>query len=256
MCNTQKLSNKVHHFDGFSFSNSLELPNYWSEHGHQEVQITLPQANAKAWINCQSSTAKQSIEQIKVGQSFLISSNQPHSLEWQQKAELTLVYLHPSFFASAIGNVVENSHLEVNDRFSLVDDVLIQQIGAIFSHLCAVDLAEERMYVENLANLLAVHLLKKYLNYDLKIFHSEKKLSSKKLNLVFEYIEANLNSKITLSDLAVITDIGKFYFCRLFKSSTNTTPYKYILQQRVERAKNVTNKFCSTNRRYLPRMWF
>ena len=242
VCDLYKLSDKVYQFDGFSFYSSIEPPNNWKDHIHHEMQITLPQANALAWINCPSSNNRSSTKQIKVGQSFLISPNRPHSLYWQQKAQLILFHLHPSFFASAIGDAVEPSHLEIDARSALVDDTLIQQLGTIFQYLCQSDLATESLYVENLANLLAVHLLKKYLNYDRKIYHSEKKLSPIKLNLVLEYIETNLDSKITLSNLAAIAGVGKFYFCRLFKSSTNTTPYKYILRHRVERAKRLLQR--------------
>ena len=244
VCNRDKLSNKVYQFDGFSFYSSIEPPNYWNDHIHHEMQVTLPQANARAWINCPSFSNRSCTKQIKVGQSFLVSPNQPHSLDWQQTAELTLFYLHPSFFVSAIGDAIEPSHLEIEDRSCLIDDSLIQQIGTIFRYLCQSNLATESLYVESLANLLAVHLLKKYSNYEREILSRPKRLSSEKLNLVLEYIEANLDNKITLVDLATITGIGKFYFCRLFKSSTNTTPYQYILRQRVERAKRLLE--CST----------
>ena len=242
VCDLDKLSDKVYQFDGFSFYSSIEPPNNWKDHIHYEMQIALPQANARAWINHSSSSDCSSTKQIQVGQSFLVSPNRPHSLNWQQNAQLTLFYLHPNFFSNAIGDAVEPRHLEIDPRFALVNDTLIQQIGTMFQYLCQSDLATESLYVENLANLLAVHLLKKYLNYDRKISHSEKKLSPIKLDLVLKHIETNLSSKITLSNLAAIAGVGKFYFCRLFKSSTNTTPYKYILRHRIERAKTLLQR--------------
>ena len=238
MCNTQKLTNEVYQFDGFSFYNSWEQPNYWLDHGHEEIQITLPQANSQAWIKCQSLSNRQSFKQIEPGQAFLVSQNQSHQLEWRQPAELTLIYLHPSFLASAINDSIENNHLEIRDHFSLINDTLIREVGVIFRHLCNSEIAVERLYIENLANLLAVHLLGKYLNYNLKP-HSYKKLSQQKLKRIYEYIEINLDRKITLSDLAKIAGVGKFYFCRLFKTSVDLTPYQYVLQQRVERAKRL-----------------
>lgn len=239
VCDLENLSSTVYQFDGFSFYSSSEQSNYWLEHVHEEIQITLPQPNAQAWMGCQSSTGKQYTQQIKVGESFLISSNQSHTLDWQQTAELTLFYLHPRFLANAIDDSIDNHHLEVNDRFSLVDDTLIREIGVIFRYLCRFDVATERLYIENLANLLAVYLLKNYLNYNLKLPRNIKGLSQSQINLVLEYIEANLDQKITLSDLAAIAGVGKFYFSRLFKNSLNLTPYRYVLQQRIEKAKRL-----------------
>lgn len=239
MCDRDKLKNKVYQFDGFSFYSSIEPPNSWNDHIHHEMQITLPQARASAWVDRPSFSNRSSTRQIQAGQSFLVSPNQPHNLNWQQTAELTIFYLHPSFFAGAIGDAVEPGHLEIKDRSCVTNDTLIQQIGTIFRYLYQSNLATESLYVESLANLLAIHLLKKYSNYERTVLSRQKGFSSKKLNLVLEYIEANLDKKITLIDLAAISGVGKFYFCRLFKNSTNVTPYQYILRQRIERAKRL-----------------
>ena len=239
MCDTKQLSADVYQFDGFSFYHALEQPNHWQDHAHEEIQITLPQAGAKAWIQHESDTGKKYNRQIKIGQACLLSPHQYHQLNWQSPAELTLFYLHPLFFCTAIDDSIGNDRFIIRDRFSAVNDTLIQEVGKIFCYLCSKGIAGERLYLENLANLLAVHLLKNYLNYDLKVSSIERGLSAKKLDLVLQYVEANLDRKITLEKLASIAGVGKFYFCRLFKSSLGLTPYKYVLQQRISRAKKL-----------------
>ena len=239
VCDTKQLSQEVYQFDGFGFYNALEQPNYWQNHGHEEIQITLPQTNANAWIECQSSTGKMRQQRIELGQAFLVSQHQFHELNWQNPAELTLFYLHPRFFCTAIDDSIENNHFEVGDRFCLVNDILIQEVGVIFRYLCSKGVAGEKLYLESLANLLAVHLLKNYLNHELKVPSLERGLSPKKLDSVLQYIEANLDRKITLSKLANIAGVGKFYFSRLFKSSLGLTPYQYVIRQRVGRAKKL-----------------
>lgn len=253
VCDTKKLSNKVYQFDGFSFYSSLEPANYWSVHGHEETQITLPQSRAQAWIKYQSLEGKQYSKKIEPGNAFIVSPNQSHQLDWRNSANLTLFYLHPRFFSNAIDDSIEENNLEIysckttnkldntNSRYgsALVDDLLIKEVGVIFRYLCTSGSIIEKLYAENLANLLAVHLLKNYLNYELKIPSLVRGLSQKKLNRVLEYIETNLDRKITLSDLAGITGVGKFYFCRLFKYSLNLSPYQYVLQQRIKRAKKL-----------------
>lgn len=242
MCDTKQLSQEIYQFDGFGFYNALEQPNCWQNHGHEEIQITLPLSNANAWMKYQSSTGKTRNRQIKLGQTFLVSQHQFHQLNWQNTAELTLFYLHPRFICTAIDDSIENNHFEVGDRFSLVSDTLIHEVGVIFRYLCSKGMAAEKLYLESLANLLAVHLLKNYLNHKLKVPSLERGLSPKKLDLVLQYIEANLDRKITLSELANIAGVGKFYFCRLFKSSLGLTPYQYVIQQRVARAKKLLTR--------------
>jgi AraC family transcriptional regulator len=36
--------------------------------------------------------------------------------------------------------------------------------------------------------------------------------------------------------------MSKYHFCRLFKKSTNLTPYQYVLQRRTARAKELLKK--------------
>ncbi|MEM9510502.1 MAG: AraC family transcriptional regulator [Cyanobacteria bacterium P01_E01_bin.35] len=239
MCDTEKLSNRLYQFDGFSFYNSLEKTNYWLNHKHEEIQITLPQINSQAWIHYESSAGKQFSREIKADQTFLVSQHQLHQLDWRQTAELTLFYLHPRFLANAVDDSLENYNLEIHDHFSLIHDTLIQEVGVIFRYLCQAGMAMEKLYVENLANLLAVHLLKNYLNYDLKVSSLDRGLSQPKLKRILEYIDTNLDRKITLADLSTIAGLGKFYFCRLFKNSLDATPYQYVLQQRIERAQKL-----------------
>ena len=243
MCIIEKLNSKVCRFDGFSFYSSIEHPNYWQKHDHQEIQITIPQTNALAWIDIESSATKQSKRQIEPNRSCIIYPNRPHALEWQQTAGLTLFYLHPEFFASVIGNSIKETNLTNHGCFSPAKDTLILEIASIFYSLCySKQMGIERLYLENLASLLAVHLLKNYLNYEL-VCDRSKKLSSKKLKAVFEYIETNLERKITLAELATIAGVGKYYFCRLFKNSINTTPYSYVLHRRIERAKRLLKDY-------------
>ena len=42
--------------------------------------------------------------------------------------------------------------------------------------------------------------------------------------------------------LATLLDISQYYFCHLFKESTGIASYKYIIQKRVEKAKNLIKK--------------
>ena len=54
---------------------------------------------------------------------------------------------------------------------------------------------------------------------------------------MLDYIRDNLDTNIHLSQLAAIAGMSPHYFSELFKQSTGHTPHSYILQQRIERAK-------------------
>lgn len=57
-----------------------------------------------------------------------------------------------------------------------------------------------------------------------------------------EYIDHHLSQSIKLEDLATRLGISKFHFSRLFKKSTGKSPHQYVMQQRIELAKQLLVK--------------
>lgn len=54
---------------------------------------------------------------------------------------------------------------------------------------------------------------------------------------VVEYIEANLGSKICITETSALVALSKSHFCRAFKQALGTTPMAYVSTRRIERAK-------------------
>ena len=239
MCNLEQLSSKVCQFDGFTFYHSVEKPNYWCMHSHEEIQITLPQTHTRALIHSVAARSRHHTQKIKAGEALIIAPNQAHTLDWQHQAELTLFYLHPSFFARAVDESWSIKDFKLDRPFKISNDPIIKEVGIIFHQLCKFELETEKLYIESLANLLAVHLLKNYFQKEVNESAYSSGLSTGKFKLISEYIENNLSEKITLSDLAKVVNLGKFYFSHSFKKYTNMTPYDYVLQLRVKRAQQL-----------------
>jgi len=61
-------------------------------------------------------------------------------------------------------------------------------------------------------------------------------LGSTHQQTIRDYVEANLDRDIGVSDLAKLVGLSRFHFLRVFKKATRETPYQYLLQRRVERA--------------------
>jgi AraC family transcriptional regulator len=62
-------------------------------------------------------------------------------------------------------------------------------------------------------------------------------LSQARLQHAIDYIQARLDKKLSLDAIATELNLSIHYFCELFTQSMGIPPYKYVLQQRVERAK-------------------
>lgn len=58
-----------------------------------------------------------------------------------------------------------------------------------------------------------------------------------RLKRVLAYIDDNLGRDITLADLAAIACLSAHHFSELFRQSMGTSPYRYVLNRRIECAK-------------------
>jgi AraC family transcriptional regulator len=96
-----------------------------------------------------------------------------------------------------------------------------------------------RLYIDSLANVLAVQLLRQYSASKPHLSVYEGGLPQRQLLQVLEYIHAHLERDIKLADLAGSIGMSQFHFSHLFKQSIGTSPYQYLLQQRIERAKQL-----------------
>jgi AraC family transcriptional regulator len=95
------------------------------------------------------------------------------------------------------------------------------------------------LYLDSLANVLAVQLLRYYGTNSAQVPSYEGGLPTYQLNQVLDYIDAGLAEDIKLADLAELLGMSPFHFGRLFKQSTGISPHQYVIQQRVERAKRL-----------------
>lgn len=67
-------------------------------------------------------------------------------------------------------------------------------------------------------------------------------LSRKVLRDVNEWIDANLDADIRLSDLAMLAGLSEFHFHRMFHKTCGMTPHNWVIQFRIMRAKQLMKK--------------
>jgi AraC family transcriptional regulator len=164
----------------------------------------------------------------------------PLFARWDQDDHYLQIRIASCFIES-----VATEALAMNpDRLELLPEFRIRdpQIEAIaMMFLC--ELQQEnlggRLYIESLANVLAVHLLRQYAAAKPHLQTYEAGLSERQLLQVLEYINEHLTQDIKLANLAHLLGISQFHFSHLFKRSLGTAPYQYLIQQRIERAKQL-----------------
>ena len=98
----------------------------------------------------------------------------------------------------------------------------------------------DRLYVETLAIDIAQVLLRKYTTGAPRDKSLPKGgLTHNRARRVVEYVESNLGRAITIRELAEVAELSTHHFVRMFKRSLGLTPYQYVLERRVEWAKEL-----------------
>jgi len=64
-------------------------------------------------------------------------------------------------------------------------------------------------------------------------------LTGSRLERVLEFIEQNIERKLSIESIAAVAHMSPFHFARLFKQATGRAPHAYLTHRRVERAKRL-----------------
>ena len=132
-----------------------------------------------------------------------------------------------------------SSNIELMPTLSPEPDSLVLGIAMALKAELAAGYPGGSLYEASLATALAIHLLKHYSTAIFPVLKPSSGLPQAKLKLAVDYINEHLSEKIRLEAIAALLNISQFHFCHLFKESMGISPYQYILQQRVERAKQL-----------------
>jgi AraC family transcriptional regulator len=172
------------------------------------------------------------------GNLCLTPAGQPISAHWNKPLDNLGILLDPAFVSRT---AVEN-RFRANFEFGEIyrqKDPLIQHIGLTLLAESASQTTAGRLYADSLIQTLTLHLLKNYSTADSFEETASGGLSGYKLRRVREYIDAHLEEDLSLAELAAIADLSQFHFARAFRKSTGLTPQQYVMQQRIERAKEL-----------------
>ena len=120
----------------------------------------------------------------------------------------------------------------------LTRDLFVGRFAQIFeAELNMPEHPAQTLVVEAAACALTAHLLRAYDACGTRDRNAQSGLPPKALSLVTCYMQDNLDEAVSLQTLAMLADVSRFHFSRMFKISTGMTPMAYLERSRIERAK-------------------
>lgn len=174
------------------------------------------------------------------GEMLITPANTPLFARWEGTEQCLQIRLSDRFLRT----VAQETLMANSDRLTLLPQFQCHQapIQAIAT-LLLTELEQQQpggaLYADSLANALAVQLLRSHGSTRSHLPTYDGGLLPQHLNQVLDYINAYLDQDIKLAKLAQLLGMSPFHFSRLFKQSVGKSPHQYLIQQRVERAKQL-----------------
>ena len=174
--------------------------------------------------------------QTHTGAFFLQSHGELNAPRWFEPFEIIAISLEPSFVERCFQDTINCDLLHFRECRAQYD-AHIARFAACFEAELLNNNYGGTLYGESLALAFSLYLIEKYSNRSIP--RPKGKLSSSQLKETIEYIHAHLDAELSLRELASQLNLSPFYFARLFKKSLNLSPHRYVLQNRLERAKKL-----------------
>jgi AraC family transcriptional regulator len=175
---------------------------------------------------------------IPPGGGCLCPSNYRQAYRWDRRNQIICLNLTTELLRLNAIALLGTDCVELIPHFA-VQDQLIDQIGLALQAELQSQGSGSRLYAEAMTNALAIHILRHYSTQSHPTVSCNGGLSPHKLRLVTDYINNNLEHELSLNELAVIVQLSQYHFCRAFKQASGLSPHQYLIQQRVERAKQL-----------------
>ena len=162
---------------------------------------------------------------------------QPYRAHWEAGNTCIFVELAPELLDEAGRRYGSGSHVDLRPGLA-VDDRFIPSIAEALVDLATRD-AAATLLAEGLGLTLAAHLVQTRGSPDPRETRRGAAMAPAKLRLLTEFIEARLESTISVADLANLADMSVFHFAHCFKQTTGMAPHQYVLRRRIKRARHL-----------------
>ncbi|WP_027214508.1 AraC family transcriptional regulator [Burkholderia sp. WSM2232] len=157
--------------------------------------------------------------------------------QWSDESPCTIfsVWIGEEFARTTVEQLaLKAGDAQIRPQFQLRDPRFAHLAWALRAELEADD-ASDPLYAESLCTAMVVRLIGGAPSLDEK----RRTLAPRTAARVTEFIEAHLERRLTLSELAALADLSVPHFKVLFRATLGVPVHQYVVQRRVERARTL-----------------
>jgi len=171
----------------------------------------------------------------------------PHMEVWVRAADQGRLVLNLSKEALMAACDGMNGEVELRPKCRLVDARVSSLVAAVNAERIA-GFPSGKLFLDSVEQALAATLIDRYAVRRPSVARHRGGLSPTRLRRVTELVQAKIEEELTLHEMAQCAGLSTAHFSETFRESTGESPHRFVLRQRVERAKEM---LCGTEMRVL-----
>lgn len=188
-----------------------------------ESLATLSTEGTKEFIFCPQCVNSMQITAPENYQMFiLVNSNTLNSIVLIQ--DEYILQIDPSYSLATLEN----------NRQIVYESKIISNRLAIFYQEAKTDYPGREILLSDLARIITSLLIRRVVR---PVVANNESRKSKGVEQAIDYINKNYHKKVTLNELANYVNYSQFHFIRIFQKETGKTPFEYLTDIRVNKAK-------------------
>jgi AraC family transcriptional regulator len=149
---------------------------------------------------------------------------------WRSSTDYLLTRFDPVALADVLGRDNLDDALRAN---TCAEDAAVLAIGTLIAGELDAGTPRGRLYLESLTTALMLVLLPGPNE------PARRAYPDPRIRRALEYLHANLAEDLSIDDLAAQACLSRFHFTRLFTSEVGRSPYRYLLDARLEIARSL-----------------
>jgi AraC family transcriptional regulator len=172
---------------------------------------------------------------FRPGMSLILPAGRENAWRWTSATDELHLYVSPAWLGE-VALAAGVAAPALFERFAFEDPLLCSLARALLEERRSGGVGGA-LFRDTAAETIALRLLREHCSVSLPPFRAS--LAPARLRRVRELVEERLDRDVSLEDLATAAGLSRAHFARSFRAATGQTPYAYLRERRVARARSL-----------------
>jgi AraC family transcriptional regulator len=171
------------------------------------------------------------------GESIIMCANQENSWIGTGEIDELQIFLDPALLREAAAEISDKT-VGLVEGIGIRDPLLSVVAARLVDELSNPG-STCRLVGDAMAHALTAQLLSRHSNFCGATSLERIDMPAHKVRMAIDYIESRLSEDVSIDSIATAIKMSAFRFARGFKKATGTSPHQFLLDRRIEHAKDL-----------------